>query len=236
VPDQPGAGTRSAAHVASNDKPAASTMGSWPQKLHMRERPVDDPPTARLVRSVDAVALLRGLSVQQRTGPAPVALSAEELHPLYLILFFHVIPSPGQGLGVVGEIALVNDIAHPIEKPIAGHADQPSSPPARALQLSARGRVPLSERLWRRNRDALWVVGDHRDRAPSFPCPDHRALVAEEDDPVAGGPGLSEPEVDLSVRCGQQGFAPSNDDRVDIEPVCSDQVLSHEAAARSPDF
>jgi hypothetical protein len=64
---------------------------------------------------------------------------------------------------VVGEIALVNDIAHPIEKPIAGHADQPSSPPARAIQLSAPG----------------------------------RALVAEEDDPVAGDLGLREAEVDL---------------------------------------
>src|SRR4051812_42605644 len=76
---------------------------------------------------MQAAALLRGLSAHQRTGPTPVALGAEELHPLYLVLFFHVIPSPGQGRGVVGEIALVNDIAHPVEKPIAGHADQPSA-------------------------------------------------------------------------------------------------------------
>jgi hypothetical protein len=70
---------------------------------------------------------LRRLSVQQRTGPAPVAPGTEELHPLYLVIFFHVIPSPGQGRGVVDEIALVNDIAHPVEKPIAGHADQRSA-------------------------------------------------------------------------------------------------------------
>jgi len=64
---------------------------------------------------------------QQRTGPAPVAPGAEELHALYLVISLHVIPSPGQGCGVVGEIADTY-IAHPVEKPIAGHADQPSVP------------------------------------------------------------------------------------------------------------
>ena len=90
-------------------------------------RPVRGTSCGATLRSVDATPLLRGLSAHQRTGPAPVALGAEELHPLYLVLLFHVIPSPGQGRGVVGEIALVNYIAHPVKKPIAGHADQPSA-------------------------------------------------------------------------------------------------------------
>src|SRR5439155_231007 len=72
-------------------------------------RPVRGTSCGATLRSVDAAALLRGLSAQQRTGPAPVALGAEELHPLYLVLFFHVIPNPGQGRGVVSQIALVND-------------------------------------------------------------------------------------------------------------------------------
>ena len=56
-------------------------------------RPVRGTSCGATLRSVDAAALLRGLSAHQRTGPAPVALGAEELHPLYLVLFFHVIPS-----------------------------------------------------------------------------------------------------------------------------------------------
>src|SRR5207302_8873310 len=122
-------------------------------------RPVRGTSCGATLRSVDVAALLRGLSAQQRTGPAPVALGAEELHPLYLVLFFHVTPNPGQGRGVVGEIARVNDIPHPVEKPIAGHADQPSArrrpKPFSCQRLYG---VCCRNGLWHKDRDATAVI------------------------------------------------------------------------------
>jgi hypothetical protein len=45
---------------------------------------------------------------------------------------FHVIHSKAQSGGVVGELALVNDVAHTVKKPIAGHAVEASArPPGR---------------------------------------------------------------------------------------------------------
>src|SRR5713226_678574 len=44
-----------------------------------------------------------------------------------------------------------------------------------------------------------------------------QALVTEEHDPVAEGPGLNEPEVDLGVRRPEQRLPLPNDDRVDVD-------------------
>src|SRR5437660_1666132 len=53
-------------------------------------------------------------------------------------------------------------------------------------------------------------------------------LVAEEDHAAAEGPGLEEPEIDPAVRGPEQGRAPSDDHRVDVEPELVDEVVAHE--------
>ena len=50
------------------------------------------------------------------------------------------------------------------------------------------------------------------------------ALVTEEDDAVAEGPGLREPETDPGVGWLKHGLALSDDDRVDREPVLVDRA------------
>ena len=78
---------------------------------------VNQAPTARL----------RRLSAKQWTGPAPVALGAEELHPLHVVIAFRSVPRPSKRRRVIGELADVDYVAHPVEKPIAGHADYRSA-------------------------------------------------------------------------------------------------------------
>jgi hypothetical protein len=54
------------------------------------------------------------------------------------------------------------------------------------------------------------------------------APVAEEDNAVAEGPGLGGAESDVGIESWEQGLAVSNDDRVDVDPVLVDQVVSYE--------
>ena len=63
----------------------------------------------------------RRSSAQQRTSPAPVTLGSQELHPLYLVILCHVLRGPGKGCGVIGELTLVNHVAHRVEKPVKSH-------------------------------------------------------------------------------------------------------------------
>jgi len=63
----------------------------------------------------------RRSSAQQRTSPAPVTLGSQELHPLYLVILCHALRGPGKGCGVIGELTLVNHVAHRVEKPVKSH-------------------------------------------------------------------------------------------------------------------
>ena len=55
-----------------------------------------------------------------------------------------------------------------------------------------------------------------------------QTFVAKEDDPVAKCAGLGEPEIDLHLARLKQGLALPNDDRVNVDSVFVDQVMSHE--------
>src|SRR5207245_11413697 len=50
------------------------------------------------------------------------------------------------------------------------------------------------------------------------------SLIAEQDDAVAEGPGLSKLQVDCGVGRLKQRFAPSKDHRVNVAPLLIDQV------------
>ncbi len=81
---------------------------------------------------------------------------------------------------------------------------------------------------------AFWPRSRRRRHSgPTRTPPGVRALVAEEDDPVAEGARLNEPEVDLGVRWLEHGFAPADDDGMDIEPVSAIRSWRMKAAARS---
>jgi hypothetical protein len=54
-------------------------------------------------------------------GPAPVTLGPEVLNALYLGVELLLVPRPGQGGGMAGKVALVHDVAHPVEEPVPRH-------------------------------------------------------------------------------------------------------------------
>jgi hypothetical protein len=56
----------------------------------------------------------------------------------------------------------------------------------------------------------------------------------EEDDAVAERVGLGEVELDGGIRWLEQRLAPSDDDRVDVDPVLVDQVLALEGRGQVP--
>ncbi len=69
------------------------------------------------------------------TGPAPVAVRAQVLHPLHVVVEL-VRGRPGESGRVVGELTRRDDITHAVQEPVGRHAV--------TLDL---GSAPLSQRL-----------------------------------------------------------------------------------------
>ena len=59
-----------------------------------------------------------------------------------------------------------------------------------------------------------------------------RTLIPKQDDPAPEGAGLGESEVGLDVRWLKQPPSASDEDRVHVEPVLVDQVISHEGCRK----
>ena len=69
---------------------------------------------------------MRVPSPAEGSGPAPVTLWTEELDPLDFVVDFVVALCPGESGGVIGELALVDNIAHRIEESVARHGHERS--------------------------------------------------------------------------------------------------------------